>query len=381
MESPSPVRLFALVLLATISMAACSGDSDGPAAPDPQGFTLSVSPASITLEPGSSEELLISITRRGGFAGSVSISAEGLPAGMTASTTSITGGTQSAVMTMTAGANTAPGETRLTIHGSSTVADVTGRSAPVSIVVTPGLDLDLDYESLNSEEREALTGLNNAERAALNLWRMQVLAVGGNNGGIYFNVLNNPQNFAESEVALVRGFYNEEMGNFGRINGTTLNQHFQDVARKITGWDIATDYVDAPVESTNGPVNLDNIPTGNNGLSRFNNSVIRLWTNDVLDNGAMDGSIMAFTLLSPFALDQVGDLLSLEDVKTLLAADLASGTQDTSPLRLAFGDVLDAIYFGGSGSSIAAVLSAAGIDQEAADALFTDWAARHGYNP
>ena len=97
----------------------------------------------------------------------------------------------------------------------------------------------------------------------------------------------------------------------------------------------------------------------------------------------MDGSITKFTLLSPYALDAVdGTPGSLDpaDVKALLAADLAAGAPDGTPLRLAFSDALDAVYFNEGGASISKLFSTVGIVQVEADALFADWAKRRGYS-
>lgn len=246
------------------------------------------------------------------------------------------------------------------------------------------LDLNLDYRELDSVQRARLTGLNDAERAALRLWTRQVLATGMNNGGIYFNVLNNPQDFSEAEVDIVRSLYNEEMAGHGGVNGKELDQLFFAAVLKITSEDIATDYATAPAVFADGPINLDNIVTGSNGLGSFSNAVIRLWVHDLLDNGAMDGSITKFTLLSSVALDAVDGspgALDPENIKVLLAADLASGAPDGTPLRLAFSEVLDAVYLDGAGTSISRVLSRAGIDQAKADALFAEWSKRRDYTP
>ncbi len=252
--------------------------------------------------------------------------------------------------------------------------------------VTPplNLDLELDYRKLDPEERSVLTGLDDAERAALRLWKTQVLASGTNDGGIYFNVLNDPGDFSAAEVDLVRGLYNEEMAAYGGVNGRHLDHRFFDVALAISGIDIASRYAGAPPAFASGPVNLGNIATGDNGLSAFDNAVLRLWAHDLLDNGAMDGSITKFTLLSRFALNAVDGApgsLDPDHVKALLAADLADGQPDGTPLRLAFDDVLDAAYLEGPGGSVAKVFNLAGIDRSTADALFADWAKRRGYRP
>ncbi len=236
---------------------------------------------------------------------------------------------------------------------------------------------NLDFTQLNKVERTNLTGLNDPQRAVLHLWGIQVTSEGKNDGGIYFNVLNNPQNFTEAEVDLVRNLYNQEMAMFGGVNGKLLDQHFFGVFQQMTGEDISHRYANAPVEFANGPINMDNRLTGNNGLSSFDSTVIRLWGHDILDNGAMDGSVTEFTLNSAFALDKLdGSLgsISQAEVEALLAADLADGVRDGNALEMAFVDSLDAIYFGAPGASVERTFANAGINQNTANAIIEDWA-------
>src|SRR6185312_5464727 len=54
-----------------------------PAASNPN-FTLAASPSSLSVTQGSSGNSTITVTKTGGFTGSVSLSASGLPAGVTA---------------------------------------------------------------------------------------------------------------------------------------------------------------------------------------------------------------------------------------------------------------------------------------------------------
>lgn len=244
------------------------------------------------------------------------------------------------------------------------------------------LNLTLDYRQLSEAERTALTGLDSGERAALSLWEMQVRAAGVNNGGVYFNVLNDPRSFSQAEVDLIQILYLQEMSDYAGVNGKGLDQRFFRVVRQITGKDISAVYLGAPAVFAPGPVELSNLTTGENGLGSLDNAVIRLWSHDLLDNGKMDGSITKFTLLSPFALDAVDGSegsMNPDEVKLLLAADLASGTPDGTPLTSAFSAVLEAVYFGGPGTSVDQILEAAGINQEEADTLFDDWAERRGY--
>jgi N-acetylneuraminic acid mutarotase len=82
------------------------------------GFTLSAAPASVSVSQGSSVSSTIAVTPMPGFTGSVSLSAYGLPSGVTAQfATNPTTGTS--VVTLTASASATPGTYPVTIAGAS----------------------------------------------------------------------------------------------------------------------------------------------------------------------------------------------------------------------------------------------------------------------
>lgn len=233
---------------------------------------------------------------------------------------------------------------------------------------------DFDFSALSKAERTQVSDLNDSGRAALHLWGIQMTSEGKQNGGIYFNVLNNPDQFQEAEVALVKDMYQKEMAMYGGVNGKLLDQHFFGVYEHMTGQDVSQRYSGAPVEFATGPVNMENRLTGNNGLSGFDNAVIRLWGHDQLDNGAMDGSIAQYTLGSDNAFDKD---LNQGDIQTLLAADAADGTRDGNALGSAFIDSLDRLYFGpsaASGASREKTLARAGIGEQQVGSILDDLA-------
>jgi len=87
------------------------------AAPKPS-FTLSPSAANLTVIQGSHGSSTISVVDAGGFTGSVTLAASGLPAGVTASFgTNPTAG--SSVLTLTANSTAASGTSTVTIKGTS----------------------------------------------------------------------------------------------------------------------------------------------------------------------------------------------------------------------------------------------------------------------
>jgi N-acetylneuraminic acid mutarotase len=81
-------------------------------------FTLSASPASLSIVQGASGTSTISVTGQNGFTGSVSLAAFGLPSGVTASFTP-NPTTGSSVLTLTASSSATVGSATITIRGTS----------------------------------------------------------------------------------------------------------------------------------------------------------------------------------------------------------------------------------------------------------------------
>jgi subtilase family serine protease len=116
-------------------------------------FTLSDSPSSLTITQGSSGTSTITVTDVGGFTGSVTLAASGLPSGVTAAfatnpttktsvltlTASSTATTGSATVTITgtSGSLTATTKLALTVNSSAT-PNFTIAAAPTSVTVTQG---------------------------------------------------------------------------------------------------------------------------------------------------------------------------------------------------------------------------------------------------
>ena len=98
------------------------------------GFSLSASPASVTVVEGNAGTSTISSTVSGGFNSAVTLSASGQPTGVTVtfSPTSITG-TGSSTMTITVASSTATGTYSITVTGTS---GSTNETTTVSLTVT-----------------------------------------------------------------------------------------------------------------------------------------------------------------------------------------------------------------------------------------------------
>lgn len=95
--------------IANFKFSSCSGTPD---------FSLSANPSSLTVNQGSSKTSTITVTPSGGFSGSVTLSASGLPSGVTAGF-SPNPTTSTSTLTLTASATATPGTSTVTITGVS----------------------------------------------------------------------------------------------------------------------------------------------------------------------------------------------------------------------------------------------------------------------
>ena len=101
----------------------------------PPNFTLSVSPSSLTVAQGASGASTVTVTPQNGFNASVSLSASGLPSGVTASFNP-SSTTSTSTLTLTAGGTATTGTFTVTITGTSgsltktTTLSLTVRSIP-----------------------------------------------------------------------------------------------------------------------------------------------------------------------------------------------------------------------------------------------------------
>jgi len=112
-------------------------------------FSLSSSPTSVSVTQGSSGSSTITVNPTNGFTGSVSLSASGLPAGVTASfNPASTTGTSSLTLTAAAGATT--GTATVTITGTSgSLTHTTTVSLTVNAAATPDFSLSASPTSVS----------------------------------------------------------------------------------------------------------------------------------------------------------------------------------------------------------------------------------------
>jgi subtilase family serine protease len=102
-------------------------------------FTLSASPASQTVAPGSGTTYTVTVTPSGGFSGAVSLSTSGLPTGASAAIGSTTNG--STPVTITTSSTTPVGSYTITFIGTSTSPALTTTTTATLTVSAPGFML------------------------------------------------------------------------------------------------------------------------------------------------------------------------------------------------------------------------------------------------
>jgi hypothetical protein len=129
LNSAKTVKSFTLpnnrdvVVMATTLMGASSGS-----------FTLSAAPSTLNVAQGGNNTSTITVNPTGGFTGSVSLAASGLPSGVTAAFTSTSATTSTLTLTATGSATTG-GPTTVTITGTS--GTLPPQTATIAVTVTP----------------------------------------------------------------------------------------------------------------------------------------------------------------------------------------------------------------------------------------------------
>jgi uncharacterized membrane protein len=109
----------------------------------PPGVALSISPGQIEAVQGSSGSTTVMITRIGGFAGPLTLSAENLPAGVTASfePATIPASGSASTLTLTAAAGAATGESTVTLRATGEGIAARAMTIPLSVNAQPGFTL------------------------------------------------------------------------------------------------------------------------------------------------------------------------------------------------------------------------------------------------
>ena len=116
-----------VALLTAATLAACGGSGDGVTPPPPGvtgSFIVTISSATLTMAPGATQTMVVTVTRTGGFTGAVTLAAAPLPTGVTATfapatlAAGATSSTLTLVVAATATATAVPAA--ITVTGSAT---------------------------------------------------------------------------------------------------------------------------------------------------------------------------------------------------------------------------------------------------------------------
>jgi subtilase family serine protease len=122
--------------------------NDWPGVTPIQGFLLSASPSTLNIAQGATGASTITLTPQGGFSGTVSLSASGLPSGVTPSF-STNPAAASSSLTLTANGTATTGTVTLTVTGTSgSLTNTTTISLTVTAAVVPNFALSASPASL-----------------------------------------------------------------------------------------------------------------------------------------------------------------------------------------------------------------------------------------
>jgi hypothetical protein len=148
-------------------------------------FSISATPSSQTVTQGTGTSYTATVTASGGFTGSVSLTAAGLPSGATAtfSPASITGGSGSSTMNVTTTTSTVAGSYTLTITGTS--GSLT-HSTTVTLVVNSAGSANFSISASPSSRT--------VTRGNSTTYTVTVTAINGFNGTVALRVRGLPSN-------------------------------------------------------------------------------------------------------------------------------------------------------------------------------------------
>lgn len=129
-----PVAALGLVAVALAGCGKSEGTDPGPT--ENPAIAISISKTALSIVQGGTDNLTASITRSGGFTGTVTVVTEGAPAGVSATVSNVTtsGTTTTGTVTVAVGAAVAPGTYNLTIKASG--SGVTEKTAALALTVT-----------------------------------------------------------------------------------------------------------------------------------------------------------------------------------------------------------------------------------------------------
>jgi hypothetical protein len=139
----------ALAVAALVLSPACGGGDGGPTG-ETGSIQISLTPPAVSVQQGGSGTFAVSLTRGGGFSGTVTLSVAGLPAGVTTRITppQLTGSAASATVEVTAAANAPAGAHTATVTATAAGAGPATATASVTVTAPPAYALRLTPAAL-----------------------------------------------------------------------------------------------------------------------------------------------------------------------------------------------------------------------------------------
>ena len=196
-----------------------------------QGFTLSASPSSLTIAQGSSGTSTITVTDVGGFTGSVTLAASGLPSGVTASfgTNPTTG---SSVLTLAASSSATTGSSTVTITGTSGTLTATTTIALTVTTATTGFACHITYAITNQWPGGfgAAITINNTGTTSISNWTLTWAFA---NGQTITQIWNGSETQSGANVTVTNLSYNGSIPAGGNYNGMGFNGSWNNTTNAV----------------------------------------------------------------------------------------------------------------------------------------------------
>ena len=184
------------------------------------GFTLAASPTSLSVTQGSTATDTITVTDLGGFTGSVTLVASGLPSGVTAvfGTNPTTG---TSVLTLTASSTATVGTPTVTITGTSgTLTATTAIALTVSAPISSKCTIDYTISPQNTSAFGAAITINNTGTTALTSWTLTWAFA---NGQTVAQLWNGIETQSGANVTVKNEPYNGSIAAGGSLTGIGFN--------------------------------------------------------------------------------------------------------------------------------------------------------------
>jgi len=189
-------------------------------------FTVAASPASLSIAQGASGTSTITLTAKNGFSGSATLTASGLPSGVTASfSTNPTTGTS--VLTLTASSTAAVGAATVTITGTSGSLTATTTVA-LAVTAKAGFACHVIY-SITSQWQSGFgtsITIENTGTTAITNWTLTFAFA---NGQKVTQVWNGNESQSGANVTVTNMSYNGSIPTGGSYNGMGFNGSWNNI--------------------------------------------------------------------------------------------------------------------------------------------------------